>query len=448
MKLLENVPDPMMRSLPDLSQTIQCGNALIASDFYDHFPQAQSDRVNPFDWHTAFPNVMPDGFDLVIGNPPYLDSEWMTLYLPDWRQYCSSRYRTAIGNWDLFCVFIEKALALCRSGGLTSLVVPNKLVSAEYAAKARSLLSQENQLLSIRDYSQVSAFSASVYPLVYITRKSPQSASIAVYETMRDLDQVNQSRWLNGWSLNSSWLITTSSDQLCLLLRLHQNFPMLETIAHVTGAATVAEAYEIQLIIQEKSTVESGDLRLVNSGTLDRYTLLWGNKRLRYLGRSYWHPVICESECDRLPPKRYQQARQPKIIIAGMTQRLECALDETGTMLAGKSTTLIMNRLSFAIDLRYLLGLLNSRLINFYFASHFSGNRLQGNYLRVGSPQLRKIPICIPDFDNAAARHNYDRMIDLVNEMLTQHNEQIDQEIDHLVYKLYRLSDAEIELVT
>jgi hypothetical protein len=72
-------------------------------------------------------------------------------------QLLPDRFTAAAGNWDLFCVFIEKALALCKQGGLSSLIVPNKLASADYAGAVRSLLTKDNTLLSLRDYSAVKA---------------------------------------------------------------------------------------------------------------------------------------------------------------------------------------------------------------------------------------------------------------------------------------------------
>jgi hypothetical protein len=373
--------------LPDLSHNIQCGNA-----------------VMDFDWQNAFAS---SEFDVVIGNPPYVDAEWMTKYLPGWRQHCAQHYKSATGNWDLFCVFIEKSLSLCRSGGLMGLVVPNKLASADYAAGARSLLAAETQLILIQDYGQTPAFKAAVYPLVFVSRKIP-----------------------TGKADSHPWI--THAQPTDLLHRL-DTFPKLETIAQVNGAATVSEAYRIQALIRDDPT---GELQMVNSGTIDRYCLLWGKKPMRYLGKSYRHPVIGEG--DQLPTKRLQQAQQSKIIVSGMTKRLECAIDAKGTILAGKSTVII---LPFqGDDLYYLLGVLNSRLMSFYFRSYFGGNSLQGGYLRVGAPQIRQMPIAPQS----------QAIIDLVQQRLHQPDlsQEIEELIDRAVYQLYGLTDSEIQMLT
>lgn len=473
--LLEDVPDLVGRSLPNLDHTIRCGNALIGTDYpfdpCNHSSHAH-DALKPFDWHHAFPNILNQGgFDVVIGNPPYLDSEGMTLHVPTWRSYCNQRYRTATGNWDLFCIFIEKAIELCRPGGFTSLIVPNKLASANYAAPARQLLSQDTQLLTIRDYSHVPVFAASVYPLVYVAQNIPPHPKATVqYELMQNLHQVKQTRSLPLHTAppDHPWLLRTTPHQFNVLTRLQRDFPPLEQVAHVTGAATVSEAYALQALICDRPTPEPEDLRVVNSGTIDRYHILWGKKPLRYLGQSYLYPVIPLTQCSQLSQTRQQQATQPKLIIAGMTQRLECLLDGTGTILAGKSTSVIRVRRSSHpafenLDLRYLLGVLNSHLLSVYFCHRFNGNRLQGGYFRVGPPQLRQLPICLPNLNHPRERQTYDQLIDLVEQMLAVHRSPpalfdpstaiqqqiltLDQQIDRLVCNLYNITEAERDAV-
>jgi hypothetical protein len=447
---------------PDLS--IHCGNALtvIGSQRTDSAESSSSDSG----WH-AFSNAAV-GFDIVMGNPPYIDAEQMTVALPTWRAYCTAHYQTAKGNWDLFCVFIEKALQLCREGGFTSLVVPNKLLSADYASATRLLLSQTSRMIAIRDYSEVSVFAASVYPIVYTNQKISLQTKVTnsntnqhiFYEQMQTLNQVGKTYEISLHHLTATpqpWLVSQRS-AVKLLHRLEQ-FPKLGSMTQVLGAATVAEAYLLKNLIQENATPASTDFRLVNSGTIDRYWLHWGQKPLRYLRQSYWHPVVSAASLSNLSPKRLAQAQQSKIIVAGLSRRLECALDLTGSVLAGKSTAIVLSSLA-ALDLRYLLALLNSRLASFYTLNCFQGNRLQGGYVRIGAPQLRQIPIALPH-SQTQPQNRYDQLIDLVEYRLRLQLEQaslpmvdyqpqlqaIDGEIDALVYAIYQLEDTEIEII-
>jgi hypothetical protein len=226
----------------------------------------------------------------------------------------------------------------------------------------------------------------------------------------------------------------------------------------VWGAATVGEAYEIAELIEDAQRDLKRQLRVVNSGTIDRYRCLWGVKNCRYLGKSYSTPVIPPEKEPKLPPKRRRQARTPKIVVAGMTRVPECLIDADGVILAGKSTTIVFGK----ADLRWLLGILNSRLISFYCSVVFGGNKLQGGYLRIGPPQVKTIPI--PGGEDAT-RTTERSIVDLVEHMLSlnarratantasaqtvleRRIDATDRQIDQLVYELYGLTDEEIRAV-
>lgn len=398
------------RALPDLGNNIKCGNSIIGSDFFAGQLLLEDNslhRTNPFDWKSEFSTIMKQGgFNAVIGNPPYVDSEWMSKYFPDWRKYCVTKYISASGNWDIFCVFVEKALDLCCIDGLTSLILPNKLGSTTYASGAREVLTQQNCLLHIRDYSSVSVFPVAVYPIIYVAQKKdrPFLKNNVGYERMLTNEQglieitekhsLDYQRYFGNpqkpWSIFSDIQVNSPAE------RISNSFPRLDTIAKVKGAATVAEAYEMKELISSKDNYDTGALRFINSGTIDRYDVLWGRKKLRYLKSSFEYPVIPLENQLKLPSKRRLQAKTPKIIVAGMTKVLECVLDEEGKFLAAKSTTIIMSE----YDLHYLLGILNSSLMSYYYQCTFGGDCLQGGYLRIGPPQISTLPIRTIDFSN------------------------------------------------
>ena len=113
------------------------------------------------------------------------------------------------------------------------------------------------------------------------------------------------------------------------------------------------------------------------------------------------------------------------------------------------------------MDLRYLLGLLNSRLLSYYLCDRFGGNRLRGGYLRIGPPQLRSLPIPHPDSLDEPGQLLSQQLITCVEERLRlmetraaiapslvqSRQTKLDQEIDSLVYRLYHLSEQEIEAI-
>ena len=452
---LEETPSPPLAQPIGLNRNIRCGNALI-NDEAGQIPSLNGKETasTAFNWRRAFPKAMQaGGFDVVLSNPPYIDSETMTTALPGLRNYCNAHYRTAIGNWDLFCIFIEKGVDLCKSCGLVSMIVPNKLASAHYAAQTRALLAVDNQLQSLSDYSSSGVFAVAVYPLIYVAAKTPPDENSRVCYPTGSLPYTP-----HFTQPKTPWPLRPNLDALKLTARLRQDFYGLATIAQVVGAASVADAYQIQSLIQEQPNPQPGDLRLINSGTIDRYCMLWGLKNCRYLGSSYRCPIIPNRLRRQLSNRRREQASQPKIMVAGLTKHLECALDPIGEVLAGKSTSLVLadnhNHLAF------LLGVLNSKLIQFYVTQVFGGNSLQGGYLRIGPPQLRQLPT--PPIPPISSIHHdcYQQLVSLVEQMqpLVQADKakdnadqplipKLEVEIDNIVYALYGLSEAEIAVV-
>ena len=404
------------------------------------------------------------GFDAVIGNPPYIDSEWLVKTNPSLRDYCNSHYESATGNWDIFCIFIEKSLRLCKYLGLSSLIIPNKLLSADYASGIRDYILNSHTLINIQDYSSVKVFPVSVYPIIYVAKSGIVSGDdiVKVNEFSQNdengifLSSSNQLKWKKFFTLgNSSWSYIFSSEKHKIIEKVQNQSVALNSIATINGAATVAEAYEWKEFIFDLEDETKEFLMFVNTGTIDRYKYLWGKKKTRYLKNSYLKPVIKEKHYQYLKENRLTQATQPKIIAAGMCKFLECNYDQGG-YIAGKSTSIITSEV---IDLLLLLGILNSKLLSFYYSLSNSGLTLQGGYFRIGPPQLKRIPIRISNNNDSLYTHIISKVKILLelnkqypktpheNELLQRTISATDAKIDRLVYDLYGLTEEEIKIV-
>ena len=113
------------------------------------------------------------GFDIVIGNPPYVDSESMVKFIPKEREWISKNYESVTGNWDLYVPFIEKALRISNKNSYMSYITPNKWLSMEYGKSIRKLVI--NNLETIYDFTNVKVFdSADVSSVVFILSKNPK----------------------------------------------------------------------------------------------------------------------------------------------------------------------------------------------------------------------------------------------------------------------------------
>jgi type I restriction-modification system DNA methylase subunit len=124
------------RALPDLGSNIKCGNSLIGTDYYYGRQMTLLDdednyEVNAFDWKLEFPDIFKGkdaGFDVIIGNPPYVDIK----SLPDTdAQYIFEKFSFANNRINLFASFIERGLGLASAKFRFSMIVPTALLSQD-----------------------------------------------------------------------------------------------------------------------------------------------------------------------------------------------------------------------------------------------------------------------------------------------------------------------------
>ena len=400
---------------------------------------------SPF-FDSAWMFGVKDGFDIVIGNPPYVDSENMVMNMPEMRVNYSSQYRVAKGNWDLFVLFIELGNLLSSSKSGCAYIVPNKLIAADYANETRKMMT-EMVIKEIRDYSDVKVFTESaVYPITFITYNDNKCDSVQMLK-MKSISEIawNNRIQYNDFVASDNWdsYFSKNTDSVTIIGKMCKH-TMLDNLAKVKGAATVSEAYELKKILTDEMKYDATFFKFINTGTIDRYTSLWHNSKTQYIKRGYFCPIVLKDDLHSLYPKRYVDASAVKIIIGGMTKILECYFD-TGEYLAGKSTVLVLED---AINLKYLIGLLNSKLLTFFYRTYFSSLSLAGGFLRIGAPQIKRLPIAIGD-DKASSQ-----IIELVTKICiekqtdtTADTNALETEIDRLVYELYSLTEDEIKIV-
>ncbi len=159
------------KRLTDLDRTIRSGNTLIADP--------EVDPRSAFDWRAAFPEVFADGgFDVVVGNPPYVRQE----LLGEIKPYLASHYRAYHGVADLYVYFFERGLELLRPGGRLSFVVTNKWLRAGYAEPLRGLLAEEAWPETLVDLGHAKRIfpEADVFPSIVVLAKPRPGAPAPV----------------------------------------------------------------------------------------------------------------------------------------------------------------------------------------------------------------------------------------------------------------------------
>jgi len=179
------------RALPDLASNIKCGNSLIGPDFYEgrqtsFLDDEEKYRINVFDWNAAFPKIMKaGGFDVVIGNPPYIRME----EFKDQKAYLRSKYFVHDERTDFYAYFIEREHHLLGDGGKFGMIVSNKFIRANYGRKIRHLLVEHANIDRIVDFAGLPVFrEATVRTIVLLTTKAGKE-SPAIYSPPMQLGE-------------------------------------------------------------------------------------------------------------------------------------------------------------------------------------------------------------------------------------------------------------------
>jgi len=338
----------------------------------------------PLHWALEFPEVFcrdEPGFDAVLGNPPFVDSETMSVADPDMRAYLVSCFSSARGNWDLYVPFIERGISLTRSGGLTSLMSPNKWLAAPYGTALRKQTSES--LTQVLDYSHSRAFPRVGVAAICTTFGRPDGAPALVRgahstATIRREMICSHQDW--GFLL---------SDHIDLLMRIASSGRTFGEYVAASDPFTVAEAYELKPLLEEGDPTQD-TFRFINTGTIDPFVSLWGLSDVRYLKSRYSRPVISRSALKETYPRRYLQASSPKLILSGM-RRFEAFLDRSGEYVAGKSSVIAIPRQSTSV-LVSLLGILNSQLMRFFVQEKYGALGIDGG-ISFSGPLVEQLPL-------------------------------------------------------
>jgi hypothetical protein len=197
------------RALPDLGSNIKCGNSLIGPDYYEgrqlsmgFMDEEERYRVNAFNWKAAFPRIFTaGGFDVVIGNPPYVRQEG----LGEAKEYFLSHYKTFRPTADLYVNFIEKGLKVLKKTGRFGMIVSNKWIRAAYGEPLRSFITGDVSLLEVVDLAGLPVFEgATVRTIILICSPSTEKQ--------------NSYRYLAPPSLQKFQSITTGDDLQTLVM--------------------------------------------------------------------------------------------------------------------------------------------------------------------------------------------------------------------------------------
>jgi Eco57I restriction-modification methylase/TaqI-like C-terminal specificity domain len=471
------------RALPDLGSNIKCGNSLIGPDFYKNQQMSFLDDeerygINVFDWKAEFSEIMKSGgFDAVIGNPPYISVESTT---KDVTEYYLKAFKSAYGRANSFSLFLEKALELVSKDGYCGLITSNRILTNTQLAKLRKILLENSTIERILTFKRT-VFKAAVDTTVITFRKSlpARAHSIEIWFDINDLikkdyniTKVHQTTFLE--SPAHIFNIKQREDFKELVQRVRKKSTDLDKLCYVKDGIILGAIKDLFL---SDTRVDSRYEEWLEGNEVSRYRIAWKGRYICY------DSSLIEEELKRKRTKAKQKAksssdfeklsqsgvrlrnqqvfRQEKILTRQNAKRLIGVFDEKHYFVKNSLHCILLKNKTY--NLKYILGLINSSLIDLYFQDQIGSTGEIFSQVKIA--YLEKLPIRTINFSDPKDEADHDRMVELVERMLFLHKnlaaaktahdktaiqrqiDATDKQIDQLVYELYGLTEDEIKII-
>ena len=440
---------------------------------------------NAFEWRFEFPEVLDEkgdfvGFDVVIGNPPYIRQE----ELKDLKSYLKSHFQTFKATADLYVYFIEQGLRILRDEGEFAFIVANKWMRAGYGDRLRHFI-QSHQIQSILDFGDLPVFEeATTYPCILeITKAAPKPTfSAANIDTLTFPDglekylESSRIEVLTDELHEQGWTLTDAKAQKVLAKLRKTGIPLGKYVKNriyrgvLTGlneAFVIDDATRHKLIAEDPKSAEVIKPFLAGRD-IKRYQQPNSNKYLIFTRRGIdidKYPAILRHLAgfrEKLEPRPkdfqgkkwqgrkpgsykwyeiqdavdyYQEFEKDKIIIPAIVKSASYSYDKQRFYSNDKTT--IIPTPDFG-----LLGLLNSKLIDFYLKNIASTK--QNGYFEYKPVYISQLPIAQPPARISALSNRVQKTKEKAPNADTSAPE---REIDVMVFKLYGLSYDEALVV-
>jgi adenine-specific DNA-methyltransferase len=395
---------------------------------------------NSFEWRFEFPEVLNNdgdfvGFDVVIGNPPYL---YRSAEIDPFKEYFNSNYFNNSGNFDLYKYFIERSLNLCSYKGFCSLITNSSFLIQNSFTKTRKFLLDNSSINILIPLGPKVFEEATVDTAIFIASRNrivENKISIVKAPFDNHIDPnlfylIKQSRFSEN--LDFVFDLLLNDEQHSIVKRLFDLFPTIET-GFEFGVGINTGYIKSELV---SDTLKDERFHPMVAGTgISRYGIVRSDSYIMY-DKQFVHS---KGKLGRtLPDEKF--FIEPKILIV-RTRNISLKQRIIATIDIEKRYNL--NRLSNIIaknghNIYGLLGILNSNLFNWLFSTRFIDYEIKPIY-------LRKSPL---------ADTNNSELIEKVQRLLTSKKSEkitdltdLEQEINQLVYHLYGLTKEEIKVI-
>jgi hypothetical protein len=470
--------------LPSLDNNVHCGNSLIDSESFDEylvhthgglFPIDEDVRfrVNRFDWTSrtrGFGRLLDSdavkardrqGFDCIIGNPPYIRVQELKKWAPEECEFFKWKYDSARkGNYDIYVVFTEKALNLLAPDGHLGFIMPHKWWQANYGEGLRRIIAEGNHLEAVVDFADQQVFrGATTYTAVHVIGKQ-QRSKVVDYAKVFDLqDGVVQCAaldagkriqgaerykarrpkgggpWVFASSAVSGWLDRVRGSHRTLGEITHKIAQGL--VSGCDGAFYLERRGNVYLSEHTRQTheVEKALLHPLLKGSVHIRRWLFDRSKVFVLfpyqqekrewalieptmmkskyPRAYEYLLLCRKKLEEREkgrfsgerfyqysrPQNFEVMERPKILVPAIAQRGQYALDAKGEHYfvgsgggGGGAHAVCPNG---GIDLHYLCGLLNSKLLDAFLQRITTP--FHSGWFAYSKAYIAQIPIKLPE---------------------------------------------------
>jgi hypothetical protein len=443
------------RALPNLSHNIKCGNSLIASDF-SMVPEDLV-RVRAFDWPAQFPDAMKaGGFDAVVGNPPYilLQDEFRDDAQLD---YFRQNYKGASYKVDTYHLFIEQGIKLCRANGRLSLITPSNFLTNNHLDTLRRFILQSTQpeVVVVVDGGVFAGVSVDNAVFVFragqaATKPFPMTRAVAEPPSLRPIGEakVNPVRVIaEQHALFTSGITNPASH---LWDRLAAKCQPLGDFADVNFGKQLRDRKKFLrdvIEVTSRKAIPRTHVACVTGKDIEPYLLTWS--RLACLNDTVAQSGGCWDET--------KHEAKGKLLTRQIGRFPSFAFDDAGYHCLN-TIFMVTVREPKQTEPKYLLGILNSKLLRALWTGRFYDQRQ--TFPKIKGTYLKELPIAFDSADKA--RHEnlvllVDKLLGLMPKLrVTTDSEKTtlqnavtttDTEINRLVYELYGLTKEEIKIV-
>jgi len=400
-----------------------------------------------FDWKLDFPEVMNEqintnsGFDIVIGNPPYVFSR-ENLSNEDKKIY-NDRFKLTQFKINLYILFIEKGFNLLTKNGTFFYITPNNWLTLDTNSDLREFILKETYSIKIlQNYANV--FESASVDTVIIGFKKQGNTTVDYLEWIEKLPTVLNQKNKNEYLTKAKFIITHSSENTTSSFMSKIIGTELKLIADVKNgvqAYTVGEgtppcSEEMKDKRVYHSTTKKGDnwLKYLDGVDVGRYNIGWSGQFIKY-GKNLSRP------------RQFNLFDGERILVRQIPNQLPYCINASFTdeLTINDNNSMIVKPINPKFKVKYILAILNSKLISKWFAIYF-GKLSRKIFPQFKINELRIFPIASV---NTQVQSRFEKLVNQIHTGRSKgkNTSDIEIEIDNLVYKLYELTYDEVKVI-